>query len=71
MENKFIEKWKAKDRDELKRYRAGEFIEIVEGKEINGFNIDLYFRMIEKMIAFEDKIIVGMPDDTEVKCIIE
>ncbi len=74
IENKeqFIEKWKAEDGDELERYRAREFIEIIdEGKPIEEFDIDLYFKMVEKIVVFEDKIIVGFLDGTEVECIIE
>lgn len=43
-------KWRG---DELKRHRAKESIEIVEGGTIDEFDIDLYFRMIEKMGVFE------------------
>ncbi len=63
----FIEKWKAED--ELRRYRGEEFIEIMEdGEQIEEFDIG---RMIEKMVVFEDKVIVGFLDGTEVECIIE
>ena len=74
VENKehFIEKWKAEDGDELKKYRANEFIEIIEdGIVIEEFDIDLYFKMIEKMVVFEDRVIVGFLDGTEVECTIE
>lgn len=74
VENKegFLEKWKDEDGDELKKYKANDFIEIIkEGKEIKEFNIDLYFRMIEKMVVFEDKVILGFLDGTEIECIVE
>lgn len=75
VENKeyFIEKWEAEDGDELRRYKAREFIEIIEyGKPIEEFDIDLYFKMIEKMIVLGDeKIVVSFLDGTEVECIIE
>ena len=73
VENKeqFIEKWKAKGGDELKRYRAKEFIEVMEDGEIEEFDTALYFRMIEKMVVFENKIVVEMLDGTKVECIIE
>jgi site-specific DNA recombinase len=75
VENKehFIEKWKTEDGDELRKYKAKEFIDIIEeGKEIKEFDIDLYFQMIEKMTVFkEEKIIVRFLDGTEVECIIE
>lgn len=55
MENKehFIEKWKAEDGDERERHRANEFIEIIEKEEIDEFDINLYFRMIEKMVVLK------------------
>lgn len=75
VENKehFIEKWKAEDGDELKRYRAKEFIRIVEeGAEIEEFDTDLYFRMVEKIGVLEDgKVVVRFLDGTEVECVIE
>lgn len=67
----FIEKWKAMDGDELGRYRAKEFIGLVEAGKIDEFDMDLYFRMIEKMVVFEDRVIIGLLDGTEVECIIE
>jgi len=75
VENKehFIEKWKDEDGDELKIYRAKEFIGIIEdGAEIEEFDVDLYFRMVEKIEVLEDrKVVVGFLDGTEVECIIE
>ncbi len=75
MENKehFIRKWKAEDEDELTKHRAREFFEIIEkGIEIDEFDLDLYLKIIEKMIIFrDDKIVVRFLDGTEVECIIE
>lgn len=74
VENKeyFMEKWETEEEDELRRYRAREFIEIIgDGELIKEFDIDLYFRMIEKMVVFEGKVIVGFLNGTEVECIIE
>ena len=75
VENKehFIENWEAEDGDELRIYRAREFIKIIEdGVEIDDFDIDLYFKMIEKMIVFgEEKIVVSFLEGTKVECIIE
>lgn len=52
--------------------RAEEFIKIIEKRvRIEEFYIDLYFKMIEKMVMFKDNIVVGMLDRTEVECIIE
>lgn len=74
VENKdeFITKWKAEDGDELGRFKAREFIGIIEsGERIDKFDIDLFFRMIEKMIVNQDRIIVGLLDGTEVECTTE
>ncbi len=75
MENKeqFIEKWKAVDGDELRKYRAREFIDIIRnGELIKEFDIDLYFKMIEKMVVIEgEKIVVSFLDGTDVECVIE
>ena len=75
VENKehFIEKWKSEAGDELRRYRAREFIDIIgNGDLIKEFDIDLYFKMIEKMVVIDgDKIVVSFLDGTEVECIIE
>lgn len=73
MENKehFVERWKAEDGEELKRYRASEFINIIErGEKIEEFDIDLYYKMIEKRKVYQDRIIIYMLDRTEVECII-
>lgn len=76
IENKehFIEKWKVESEDgnELRKYKAREFIQIIEDREvIEGFDIDLYFKMIEKITAFGNEVIVRLLDGTEVECIIE
>lgn len=69
---KFVEKWKTEDGHELERHRAREFIEIIEEGRIEEFDIDLYFRMIEKITVFQnEKIVVSFLDRTEVECIIE
>lgn len=74
IENKeeFIKKWISEDGDELERYRGREFIEILKiGVVIEDFDVDLYFKMIEKMVIFEDeKIIVSFLNGTEVECVI-
>jgi len=38
----------------LKKYKAQRLIEIIKkAEEIEEFNIDIYFELIEKMIVFE------------------
>lgn len=45
---------------------------IVNAEPIKEFNMDLYFRIIEKMIVFDgDKIIVTLLDVTEIEVVIE
>ena len=68
---KFLGYGKDKDGDELRKHRTKEFIEVIEKGNIEEFDIDLFYRMIEKMAVFEDKIIVGFLDGTEVECVIE
>lgn len=57
----------------LVRYKARQFIEIIkEAEALKEFDIDIYFKMIEKMIVFEgNKIIVTLLDGTEVEVVIE
>ena len=57
----------------LIRYKAQKFIEIIkEAEVIKEFDVDIYFKIIEKMIVFEgNKIIVTLLDGTEVEVVIE
>jgi hypothetical protein len=77
IENKdyFIEKWKEhlKSENALIRYKAKQFIKIIEETEpIKEFDMDLFFRLVEKMIGFEcKKIIVSFLDGTEIEVVIE
>lgn len=77
VENKeyFIEKWKKKLKSEnvLVRYRAKQFIEIIKDAEkVEDFDMDMYFRLVEKMTVFEgEKIIVSLLDGTEVEVVVE
>jgi len=75
IENKdyFLEKWKSEDRDVLKKYKAKQFIKIIENTEIlQEFNLDLYYKLIEKMSVYQDnKIIVTLLDSSEIECEIE
>ena len=77
IENKdyFMEKWKKhfKSDNLLQRYKAKQFIEIINNAEpIESFDMDLYFMVIEKMTVFErEKIIVTLLEGTEIECEIE
>ncbi len=69
----FAVKWKSEDRDVLKRYKAEQFIKIIENSgKLNGFDVDIYFKIIEKMIVFEENnVIVILFDEAEVEIVIE
>lgn len=73
--NYFMEKRKQhlKRDNLLKRYKAKQFIEILENAELmEKFNMDLFFKIVEKMTVFDrEKIIVSLLDGTEVECEIE
>lgn len=73
--NYFMEKWKEhlKSDNLLQRYKAKQFMRIIENAEsIEEFDMDLFFRIIEKMTVFEgEKIIVTLIDGTEIEVVIE
>lgn len=77
IENKdyFMEKWKEnlKSDNLLQRYKAKQFMRILADAEpIEEFDMDLFFRVIEKMAVFEGKkIIITLLDGTEVEVVIE
>ena len=70
-----MEKWSKRksDKNVLIRYKAKQFIEIIrEAEVLKEFDIDIYFKIIEKMIVFEgNRIIVTLLDGTEVEVVIE
>jgi len=73
VENKdyFLEKWhQVGNENVLQKYRGGEFIKIItKAAFIGEFDIDIYFKIIEKMIVLEgNKIIVFLLDGTEIEC---
>lgn len=77
IENKdyFIEKWKdgLKSDNVLVRYRSKQFIKIIENAEpIKEFDVNLFLKLIEKMMVFEvEKIIVNLFDGTEIEVVIK
>lgn len=77
VENKdyFMEKWKEhlKSDNLLQRYKAKQFMRIIENAEpIEEFDMDLVFRIIEKMTVFEEqKIVITLLDRTEIEVVIE
>lgn len=73
--NYFRSKWKEhlKSDNLLQRYKANQFMIIIENAElIEEFDMDLFFRIIEKMTVFEGKkIIVTLIDGTEIEVVIK
>ena len=71
----FMGKWKewVQSENVLRRYKTQQLIKILEFAEVTEeFDIDIYFKIIERMIVFEgNKIIVTLLDGTEVEVVIE
>ncbi|MDU1350861.1 MAG: hypothetical protein E6942_16380, partial [Clostridium argentinense] len=61
------------NKNTLVRYKSKQFIEILKNaRPIEKFDMDLFFRIIEKVMVFEgEKIIVSLLDGTEVEVVIE
>ena len=66
----FIAKWRVADGNELVRYKAKQFIEILaDVKKINSFDVDLYFALVEKITVYDGgRLIVSLLDGTDVEC---
>jgi len=67
----FLEKWhQVGNENVLQKYKVVEFIKIIsKAAFIEEFDIDIYFKIIEKMIVLEgNKIIVFLLDGTEIEC---
>jgi len=77
IENKdyFMEKWKKEVMSEnvLVRYKSKQFMRILADAEVlKEFDIDIYFKIIEKMTVYQgNKIIVTLLDGTEIEYEIE
>ncbi|NLI88934.1 MAG: recombinase family protein [Epulopiscium sp.] len=66
-----VKKWGAEDGDALAKYRAKEFIELTKEK-IDEFDVDLFFRVVEKMMVFEGgKVVVRFMYGTGRGCVLE
>ncbi|WP_445293144.1 recombinase family protein [Cytobacillus sp. FSL R7-0680] len=74
LENKdyFMRKWREKENSEnhLEKYKAKQFIAIISKAEpITNFDMDLFFKFVEKMTVYKEEIvIVTLLDGTEVEC---
>lgn len=77
IENKgyFMERWKQHLESEniLQRYKARQLIKIAENAYlIEEFDMDLFFKIIEKMTVIEgEKIVVTLLEGTQIECEIE
>ena len=71
----FIKKWREclDDENVLKKYKARQFIKIFErAQKIEKFDVDLYYKVIEKIVIYQgNKVIVGLLDGSEIEIIIE
>ena len=70
-----MEKWKAQMQSEnlRQRYKIGEFIKMISDAEpIKESDINIYFKIVEKILVFEENnIIVTLFEGTEIEVIIE
>ncbi|MCX7781161.1 MAG: recombinase family protein [Negativicutes bacterium] len=77
IENKdyFIGKWREQlgSDNALRRYKAKQFSKIIKKTgQINEFDIDLYFALVEKVVVRDEgRLTVSLLDGTEVECVIE
>lgn len=78
VENKdcFIEKWQQvleSGEDILKRVTSQRFIQIFSKAElIDQFEVDLYYKLIEKIMVYDSGIlVVGLLDGSEIECELE
>ena len=73
MTPRFLPKWQEADGNELVRYKAKQFIEMMtEAEIINEFDENLYFALVEKVTVFDDgRLVLGLLDGTDVACEIK
>ena len=67
----YMEKWEKqiKSEDILERVTAKRFVDIFkEAHPIEGFDADLFFKLVEKVVVYEDGMSVELLDGTEIKC---
>ena len=69
----FISKWRVADGNELVRYKATQFIEILADAEtVNEFDVDLYFALVEKITVYDGgRLVVSLLDGTDIECVSE
>lgn len=67
----FMAKWEEQCNgdDILKRVLAKRFIDIFKtSKPIDRFDVDLYFKLVEKITVLDGKLVVSLLDGSEVEC---
>ncbi len=65
----YVKKWKKQidSEDILKRVTAKRFVGVFEGtKTIEQFDADLFFKLVEKVVIYEDCVSMGLLDGSEV-----
>ncbi|MTI47299.1 MAG: hypothetical protein FH761_05640 [Firmicutes bacterium] len=68
--DEYMKKWEKQIQSEdiLKRITAGRFIEIFEkAKPIEEFDVDIYSKLLEKIMVYNDKLTVTLLDGSEVE----
>jgi len=73
VENKdyFMEKWKgqAEGQDILRRVIAKRFIAAFQtARPIEEFDVDLYFKLVEKITVYDARLVISLLDGSEVEC---
>lgn len=73
VENKdyFLKKWKdqIESKDVLKRVFAKRFIAIFRtAKLIDQFDVDLYYKLVEKTTVFDGRLVVSLLDGSGEEC---
>jgi hypothetical protein len=68
----FVGKWRERLESDnaLVRYKTMQFIKIIEdARQINEFDVDLYFALVEKLTVYDTgRIVVSLLDGTKIKC---
>jgi len=66
----FIQKREEKGENQLEKYKAKQFSEIItRAKPLENFDMNLFLKLVEKMTVYkEEKVTVTFLDGTEVEC---
>ena len=65
----FMAKWVVQSEDVLKKVIVKRFIDTFgNAKPIKEFDVGLYFKLMEKITVYEETLVVGLLDGSEVEC---